>query len=167
MKYIFLDIDGVLNNEKTKESCPSGSTGIEDSLVKRLASIVQQTNAKIVLTSDWKREWESVEFCCSDDAKYLNEKLKQYGLSIYAKTYDEQIKDYFFNDRGKGIYRFLDYVKDEEGYVIIDDHIFGDFDDNLLNHLVLTAYKTGLTEENVKKVLNILNNADISSTGNV
>ena len=50
---------------------------------------------------------------------------------------------------------------------ILSLHIFGDFDDNLLNHLVLTAYKTGLTEENVKKVLNILNNADISSTGNV
>ena len=65
MKVIFLDVDGVLNSVRTKEQTPSGCTGIESKLVKNLAKIVNETKAILILTSDWKIEWEAVSFCCS------------------------------------------------------------------------------------------------------
>jgi hypothetical protein len=96
MKLIFLDIDGVLNNENTKASAPSGCMGIEDKLITKLEHIIAETDAKIILTSDWKIEWEEFEFCCSEDAKYLNRKLKEQGIKITSKTYDEHVYDTCF-----------------------------------------------------------------------
>ena len=101
MKLIFLDIDGVLNNENSKSCAPSGCTGIDDKLTNKLTHIIEATDAKIVLTSDWKIGWESFDIYCSEDAKYLNSKLKKYGLYISAKTYDDHVYDRFFEDRGK------------------------------------------------------------------
>ena len=54
MKVIFLDIDGVLNNEYSKTRAPSGVIGIDGDKVKRLRKIVESTGAKLVLTSSWK-----------------------------------------------------------------------------------------------------------------
>ncbi len=157
MKLIFLDIDGVLNYENTKSISPNGCTGIDDELTSRLAHIIAKTDAKIVLTSDWKIGWESFEIYCSEDAKYLNRKLKKYGLKISAKTYDDHVYDRFFEDRGKGIHKFLEKVQNVETYVVIDDHTFTDFDDEIMSHIVLTDYKTGLTDEDATKVISILN----------
>ena len=157
MKIIFLDVDGVLNNENTKASAPSGCMGVEDKLISKLVKIVTETDAKIVLTSDWKIGWESFDIYCSEDAKYLNRKLKKYGLKISAKTYDDHVYDRFFEDRGKGIHKFLEKVQNVESYVVIDDHTFTDFDDEIMAHLVLTDYKTGLTDEDAVKVISVLN----------
>ena len=157
MKLLFLDVDGVLNNATTKAGAPSGCAGIEDKLVKNLAKIIEQTQAKIILTSDWKIEWEEFDFCCSEDAKYLNRKLKKHGLKILSKTYDEHVYDCFFEDRGKGIHKFMDKVKELEAYVVIDDHCFFDFDEDIKKHLVLTDYNVGLTEKDVEKAVKILN----------
>ena len=101
MKIIFLDVDGVLNNENTKASAPSGCMGVDDKLTSILAQIVMETDAKIVLTSDWKIGWESFDIYCLEDAKYLNRKLKKYGLKISSKTYDDHVYDRFFEDRGE------------------------------------------------------------------
>ena len=157
MKIIFLDVDGVLNNENTKASAPSGCMGVEDKLISKLVKIVTETDAKIVLTSDWKIGWESFDIYCSEDAKYLNRKLKKYGLKISAKTYDDHVYDRFFEDRGKGIHKFLEKVQNVESYVVIDDHTFTDFDDEIMSHLVLTDYKTGITDEDVAKVISVFN----------
>ena len=107
--------DGVLNCVQTKAQAPSGCTGIETELVKNLAMIVNDTNARIILTSDWKVEWETVSFCCSEDAKYLNEMLAKEGLQIVGKTYDDHVYDYYLEDRGRGIHRYLDALENAEG----------------------------------------------------
>ena len=57
MKIIFLDIDGVLNCQKSQSKC-GGLIGIDDKKVKVLRKIVESTNAKIVLCSSWKSGWE-------------------------------------------------------------------------------------------------------------
>ena len=157
MKLIFLDIDGVLNNSETAARAPSGNTGIEDKLVQKLAHIVGETDAKIILTSDWKIEWEEFEFCCSEDAKYLNRKLKKQGIKITSKTYDEHVYDTYFEDRGKGIHKFLKKIQNLETYVVIDDHTFSDFDEEIRAHLVLTDYSKGLTDEDAEKAIRLLN----------
>ena len=157
MKLLFLDIDGVLNNENTKSTAPSGCAGIDDRLVVNLAHIIEATDARIVLTSDWKIEWESFDIYCSEDAKYLNRKLKRQGLRISSKTYDDHVYDRFFEDRGNGIHKFLDKLQNVESFVVIDDHTFADFDDEIIEHLVLTDYKTGLTESDAEKAIKKLN----------
>lgn len=43
-----------------------------------------------------------------------------------------------------------------DSYVVLDDHIFLDYDDEIMKHLVLTDAKLGLTEKNVCKAIKIL-----------
>ena len=156
MKYIFLDVDGVLNNENTKESNPSGYAGVSMKLVRNLARIVKATDAKIILTSDWKHGWSEIRFCCDEDVIYLLDKLKKFDLEIHDRTYDEKLEDYFFTDRGAGIRHFLESCNGVEGYVIIDDHEFADFDAEQKAHFVHTDSNKGLTEDDVKKAIEIL-----------
>ena len=155
-RYIFLDIDGVLNNIHTDSVTPKGYTGISGKLVQRLAGIVKGTGAKVVLTSDWKYGWKRNPSLCEEDAAYLNERLSKYRVHIYDRTYDEKIFDEFYTDRGVGIYRFMEKNADCENYVILDDHIFADYDEQLRKHLVLTDPEKGLTEEDAQKACDIL-----------
>ncbi|MCR4616806.1 MAG: hypothetical protein K5669_01325 [Lachnospiraceae bacterium] len=156
MKYIFMDVDGVLNNENTKDCNPSGYTGVSMKLVHNLAKIVKSTNAKIILTSDWKYGWSEIQSCCDDDIIYLLGKLKKCGLKIYNRTYDEKLEDCFYTDRGVGIRHFLESCEDVEGYVIIDNHVFADFDNEQKAHFIHTDSKKGLTEDDVQKAIEIL-----------
>ena len=109
MKFIFLDVDGVLNNIHTERCNPSGFTGISRKLVKNLASVIRATEAIIILTSDWKIGWESFDFCCSEDAKYLNTELAKEGLKISGKTYDNHVYDQYFEDSLVQMIMFHDF----------------------------------------------------------
>ena len=51
-KVIFLDIDGVLNQD-------NGGAKIEEQFVRRLAHIVEETGAEIVLSSSWRGAYVS------------------------------------------------------------------------------------------------------------
>ena len=151
---IFLDVDGVLNNDFTIEFC-GNCCGIEDNKVELLSKLVKATNAKIVLISTWKETWEKKEKENQDMmANYLDEKLAKYDLIAMDKTKD----DYYH--RGQGV---LNYVNKHnvKNYVIIDDEKFEDYDiDGILNHLVQTSPRYGLVEEDVQKSLSILSNSN-------
>ena len=152
MKIIFLDIDGVLNTSETKDLTPSGWLGISGNLVDNLARIVKNTGAKIVLTSTWKKEWNKDRSLCSCDGKYLDDMLKQHGLSIYDKIADH---NWF---RGHYILEWLYEHDDVESFVIIDDDTF-DFDKSGLMPLVVKTefYIGGLTETLADAAIEILN----------
>ena len=156
MKYVFLDVDGVLNNIHTDDSAPSGCLGVSRKLIRNLADIIEKTGAVIILTSDWKIGWEAFDFCCSEDARYLNEKLSKERIRITGKTYDEHVYDQFFEDRGKGIKRFLSQQINVESYVVIDDHIFSDFDEEIKSRLIQTDSREGLTKEDAERAIEIL-----------
>ncbi len=82
MKYIFLDIDGVLNNENTTDLNPSGQVGVSMKQVRNLAGIVTATGAKIILTSDWKYGWsQSVSDFDDELRKYFVHTDSQKGLT--------------------------------------------------------------------------------------
>ena len=68
MKVLFLDIDGVLNNDKTFEEVhdyyvKTGYHKVEIGLdmVERLFKIIEATGAKIVLSSSWRLGWNLIE----------------------------------------------------------------------------------------------------------
>ena len=126
MKVIFLDIDGVLNCITTKERIPGSNLllGIEDVKLSYLKEIVNNTDAKIILTSTWKVDWFKDEK--DKNGKYgiyLDSKFDKNGLEIYDKT------SYHVQNRGSEIYEYLNQ-NNITGYVIIDDHIFKDYDNN-------------------------------------
>ena len=156
MKIIFLDIDGVLNCNTSKSRC-GDFIGIDKDKVKRLASIVEQTNAKLVLISDWKIGWEpfkrydKVE---NPHAKYLDDHLERKGkLYLIDKTRESNL-----NLRGSGIRDWLTKHPDVTAWVILDDYAFSDYSDiDIVSHIIYTDPATGLTDNDVAEAINILN----------
>ena len=152
MKVVFLDIDGVLNEEKSRSRC-CGYLGIDDKKVENLAKIVEETNAKIVLISTWKDDWRKTDKSHQGImANYLDKKLKKQGLVALDKTKSIDKNGFHFS-RGEGILQYLADNKVEK-YVILDDYQF-DYDRcGLTDFYIKTdAYNGGLTEELAERAI--------------
>ena len=118
-KYIFLDIDGVLNSMDWFERNKGAKKHIEinPDKVKLLKEIVAQTGAKIVLSSTWR------DLAAHDNKQghemytYLIDALKQFGLSILDHT------PYIDNNRPKEIKMWLENNINEKDvrFVSLDD----------------------------------------------
>lgn len=143
-KYVFLDIDGVLNNG-------TGSFLHKDK-VKLLAEIIKTTNAKIVLVSSWKDEWFKTETNLNGaHAKVINNVFSEFDIEVHDKTEDNNSWK-----RGKGIYDYLTNHPAEK-WVILDDEFFPDYNQyDCENHLVETAFSVGLTEELKAEAISML-----------
>ena len=155
MKVIFLDIDGVLNEEKSRSRCV-GYKGIDDSKAENLAKIVYATGAKIVLISTFKEVWIKTDKVHQGImANYLDKKLKKQGLTVFDKTRDIVEKEYL--SRGEGILDFIQRHKVDK-YVILDDYQY-DYDACGLTegHIKTDAYNGGLTAELADKAIGLLN----------
>ena len=169
-KVIFLDVDGVLNSDRTLYE----DISLEDDLILNLKEIVDKTKAKIILSSSWRLSTEAVAT--------LMDKLDKFGLVISGMTcdgvdldllekyefdatkkyldtkfdYDENKQIKITYDRGAEIFKWLCY-HDDCTYVVLDDEIEDIkpyFNESVI---VKTSYKTGLTKEDVKKAVQILN----------
>lgn len=155
MKIVFLDIDGVLNCNATKDMFKykgSNTLGIEQEKVQLLRQIIDKTDATIVLTSTWKDGWGVLDSLCDESGEYLNKQLAKEGLEIFCKTEDLTM------NRGEGINKFLKDFSMVTSYVILDDYLFEDFKMfDLTNNLVLINECIGLQQEDVFKAISILN----------
>ena len=154
MKIIFLDIDGVLNSEmyeaSRKDDCGDGY--IDLSRVKLLADIVNATDAKIVLISSLRLDWDKNPDLCGKDGKYINQCFAKNGLSIMDKT------PYFslFTERRKEVLSWLlDHQSEVERFVIIDDMKdgWGELDYRVVN---TNPQGYGLEEAHVEKAIELL-----------
>ena len=146
MKVIFLDVDGVLNNDSTRARTPNGFVGIMDSKVKLIKKIVDETDSIIVLSTDWR---------CMDyddpDYIYLEKKLDKQGLCAFDKTPE---LDTF--RRGREIFVWLQAHDNVESYVVLDDIEFSDFNYYKLNRII-TNYHRGITEADAEDAIEIMN----------
>ena len=169
-KVIFLDVDGVLNSNRTLYE----DISLEDDLISNLKELIDKTGAKIILSSSWRLSTEAVAT--------LMDKLDKFGLVISGMTcdgvdldwlekyefdatkkyldtkfdYDENRQIKITHDRGAEIFKWL-HGHDDCIYVILDDEIEDIkpyFNESVI---VKTAYKTGLTKEDVKNAIQILN----------
>jgi hypothetical protein len=140
MKVCYLDFDGTINNFHTH----SNSTGTDFSatactnLNKLLNSV---PDLKIVVSSSW-RMWGLTK---------MKEILAKNGIDpdkVIDITGDEP------GERGDQIQAWLDRNSNVDGFVILDDE--QDMG-HLIDHLVHTNAYVGLTEENVKEAIKILN----------
>lgn len=169
MKAIFLDIDGVLNcngvNGKGRSKSRCGAfLGIDKDKTQRLAKIVRETNAILILTSSWKIGWEPkgnytvdetniYSYSSNYHAKYLDNHLKKKGkLVITDKTRERNL-----NYRGMGIKEYLIRHPEITKWIVLDDDIFIDYQERkILPHLVQTDCNYGLTDDDAEAVIKML-----------
>ena len=160
MKVIFLDIDGVLNSEKYFiDNHESIKLFYKDNiynknnvelLVKRqlmdidceklflLKEIIDETDAKVVIISTWKKLFIFPQIVV---------KLNEIGIPVVGFTTDSVV------DRGAGIKK---YIREHaiSKYAILDDDIFDDYDNEILNNLVKTSFfDGGLKEEHANELV--------------
>jgi hypothetical protein len=155
MKVLFLDIDGVLNSREydSGRSWVNGDFFIDETRLPLLKRVVEETGAKIVLSSTRREHWDADPTQCEEEGKYINECLARYGLSIYDKT---DILGLFTERKGE-IEKWLSEHDDVERFAIVDDFcmMWG----RLEKFFVGTDRNEGrgLEERHVQKLIRILN----------
>lgn len=82
-KFIFLDVDGVLNS---MPYCERAGRELNPENIRRLKEIVDATGAKIVLSSTWKQIWDDTGKDAKDMRLRLTYALDAYRLFIGAFT---------------------------------------------------------------------------------
>ena len=163
IKVIFLVIDGVLNTSETfkrrkEEFDKTGVLGyrIDEFRVEYLKEIVDSTNAKIVLISVWRKDFDKINnnlICNGKDAIEIVEVLSKYGLEIYDII---NPKKHFKQD---GIKEWLD-SHDVNRFVIFDDESFDlmYYYDFLIKTRNSNREQVGLLQEHVLLAKSMLNN---------
>lgn len=158
MKIIFLDIDGVLNSRAyDRKRNWNEQTDIDETRLPLVKKIVDETGAKIVLSSTWKAHWDKQTEECDEDGIYINQTFAKFGLEVYDKTPDLGI-DF---DRPDEIKAWLDGTRETiESFVIIDDYRYawGKLSDRFVK--TNPNFGLGLEEEHVQKAVEILNNSN-------
>lgn len=137
MKVLFLDIDGVVNCEKTAQR-HRGYIGIDPHMAFIVGKIFLNTDAKLVLSSTW-RLWPETR---REVAKQVYE--------IFDVT--EDIRPGF---RGAEVRKWLSEHPEVERYAILDDNT--DFYPDQMPNFFRTYWSTGITEEIAQKVIDHLN----------
>lgn len=155
-RYIFLDIDGVLNTERSYKSFVTAGQPWRDDCgpffdkeaVDNLRHIIDATQADVVITSTWKYK--------GLDAMHRLWTLRDMPGILLGVTPETMTNDYC--SRGMEILKWLTQnAPDDEtqySYVIIDDSPF--FLPEQLPYLIKTTSDVGLKQEDAAKAIDIL-----------
>ncbi len=159
MKIIFLDMDGVLNCYDTTDRIvfpPWNQTflGLDNDKVQLLSKLVQETGAKVIISSSWRENFKPQEL-----QKTLNERgftgevvgetpksYEQVGFGLPSKR----------GDRSDEIQAWLAANPGLESFVVVDDIKTRYLD---MGRQVQTSMVTGFTQEHYDQALTILNKA--------
>ena len=157
-KYIFLDIDGVLNNEYYTKLCYEkwgrntpffcNNVPFDPDSLTQLAYLCNYIRSKgdepyIVLTSSWRLNTTDIAVAAA--------RLAEYNIKINDTT----TKDMNL-ERGQQIKEYLDKVGySSVDFVIIDDEMF-DIENYFLDELVLVNSQYGFTSKEKTKAKEIL-----------
>lgn len=152
MKLLFLDLDGVVNSvrfeirrqeDKVLSELPYPLSEFDPICVNYVNEILDKTDAKLILSSDWR---------FTDGIENIFNKVG-FTHPIYGKTCYGMSKG-----RGYEIQKYIDDCSDDViAYCIIDDIDYC-FTKKQKKHFIHTNEYVGLTEDDVKKAINILNN---------
>lgn len=143
MKVIFVDVDGVLNSDDFIDSV-KGKQDIDIKTILLLKRAIDETGAKIVMDTSFRYTQSFLK---------VQEILLQNGI-MFDKT------PFIDNERGKEIRQYLaEHKEDIEDYILLDDVVFSDFDDELLNHLIKMddtnsrGIGKGLQEKDIEEII--------------
>ena len=157
MKVIFLDIDGVLNCDFTTNRV-FGYDFVDDDKVERLKRIVDETGAKVVLSSTWRQGWYDFDNGKDDtiDSELfiaLERRLLKSGIEMIDKTPMFRRRE---SVRGQEIAYWMEhYGQNVTSFVILEDweNLYPYNDD----HIVWTDGYDGLTDQEADAAIKILN----------
>ena len=126
MKVIFLDIDGVLNTSETfiERKKHWEETGvwiieIDEFRVEYLKQIIDETEAKVVLSSTWKKDFENIDgkiIPIHEKGVGLLNILNKHGIELY-----DILKKGYDLSREELITIWLNEHSDIESFIVIDD----------------------------------------------
>ncbi len=158
MKILFLDVDGVLNCQRIifeayKVRRDYGIVDekkdylamLDETMISRLNKIIEQTEAKVVISSSWR------QLHPLDELIWMLEQ-KGFKGSVIGKT------PKIGGKRGYEIEHWLDHNEGVENYVILDDN--SDMLFPQMSHFVKTEFygeDGGLQDNDVEKAIKILN----------
>jgi hypothetical protein len=166
MNYIFLDIDGVMNNQKDwlwkvrndmeqfKRHCM-----FCDEAWGMLANVCQVTGAKVILSSSWRLDLVEIreEGCVPQfqsskendyDAAKLLEYFDSYGIELVGLTTGRH--DY----RGKQIVEYVNtHFTPEDEWIVIDDEVRDIRGYVVDNQIIQTEWLTGLLPEHCERIV--------------
>lgn len=162
---IFLDIDHVLTNVNVDNTSflsydPNKYTLSEYNL-KYLDMILDATDSKIVIASNW-RKFTEPNLRWMYDGKWYNS-----PLPIFKQRYSNYIIDYLPLIRHITKCEALSiwcennsniFDMNNDKYVILEDDIKEGYQNNMIfkDHLILTDYRYGLSENDAKNAIKIL-----------
>ena len=140
MNIIFLDIDGVLN---TFGDANLISNTFEFNKLMRLVKLSNETNSKIIITSDRRTFIEERELI--DDI-----------FSSYNLNYDYLSLKRTHRKRSDEILYYLSNNPSITNYVILDDNDLGYSENSALSSHFIDCYKNGFGKEEYEKAIIIL-----------
>jgi hypothetical protein len=166
MKFLFLDIDGVLNSDvymassEYLDECKAIGVDpvgfevvskahflhIDPAAVKLVNSLVDKSGVKVILSSTWRTRYSIVEMnamLAGRGATFKIEAVTPAKMSRRPREHD--IAAFLTNTKSQGI--------TPEAFVIIDD--INEFS-KYTKQFVQTTEANGITQENVDQALNIL-----------
>lgn len=159
MNYLFLDIDGVLNTGRYSNYLEENGLSETDAdgylfdteAVKNLQYIIEETDAKIIITSTWRLDGDM-------QAIWHNRNLAGEVIGVTPTIQKEKaigkIK-IWYGHRGMEVEEWLSANANAPyKYAILDDE--DDYLPSQSDHLVLTDPMTGITKEVVDKVISLL-----------
>jgi len=160
--YIFLDIDGVLDNEDYWWECfnrhhvkgimSCDNWPLDPKCLLNLMLLYQYIEQKgyepkIILSSSWRLGEISTAI--------VNCRLAEYGMRVYDKTTNE------VDNRGNQIQLYLENYNKYKGYLILDDEINDITPYHSIENIIHTTFKTGFDDvcliEAKQKVNEIIN----------
>ena len=160
-KYLFLDLEGVLNTGKystylEKNNLPQFDKDgaiFDPKAVENLQYIIDKTHAEIILTSTWRYD--------GFDKMYQLWKNRDLPSVLVSMTPDlfRHGEKRAIGFRGLEIDSWLNYGRSSDFYIYYSYAIVDDEDDFLshqLEHVVLTDPMKGITKEVADKVISIL-----------
>jgi HAD domain in Swiss Army Knife RNA repair proteins len=146
LKIIFLDIDGVLNSKEYYKKVNMKIDNwdrFDPETVKLINALVQEFNARIVITSSWRFGAKDLLFKELKKSQLLKHLYKNWETPmIYLGTRGEEIKQWMAKH------------PEVNGYVILDDR--DDILPEQLAHFIKTDIETGFKQVHYEKARSIL-----------
>ncbi len=148
MKIIFLDFDGVMDNEYYDHILSKAGKPIADEYgllfdpecVKNLKHIIDNTGADIVISSTWK---DLMSY------KDILDMWKYRGLPGFVTDVTPTVS----NHRGNEIDAWLEECRHNCQYAIIDDLDASNFNPHQIEHLFVVNPYCGLDEDTAQRVI--------------
>ena len=144
LKLIFLDVDGVI--------CCNGAGRLEVDKLKRISQVVEKTGAKIVLSTDWRRD-PSLK-------AIITTALSEVSCQVIGATRKgAPLKPIRPQEITGWLDAFIEKGREVTEWVAVDDReLIGEIGgDRLRGHFVNTSFASGLTDRAADRMVAVLN----------